>query len=101
MDQNQFPKYTIDGDNDRVDYYRFELTEPKDINLGLRQLDADADLALEDSEGGNIKRSRKSGTANEAIHTTIPEGTYYIRVDAKEEGENEYVLRYGVAEAQR
>ena len=98
LDQNQFPKYTIDGDNDRVDYYRFELTEPKEINLGLRQLDADADLALEDSEGGNIKRSRKSGTANEAIHTTILEGTYYIRVDAKEEGENEYVLRYGVAE---
>ena len=46
QDQPQFPDYALDGDGDRVDYVRFTLTAAKKVSLGLRQLDADADLIL-------------------------------------------------------
>ena len=68
------------------------------MSLGLRQLDYDADLSLEDTQGSTIKASSRSGTANESISRVVLEGVYYIRVAAQEAGENEYVLRHGVAE---
>ena len=68
------------------------------MNLGLRQLDFNADLVLEDGDGDTLKETRKDGTAQEAITATLLEGAYYIRVEAKEQGENEYKLRYGVDE---
>lgn len=46
-----------------------------------------------------IKGSRKEGNGNESITRTLLEGTYYIRAEAQGQGENEYVLSYGVAEA--
>ena len=76
----RYPKYTIDGNGDQVDYFSFSITEPRQVSLGLRQLDFDADLVLEDSEGAVIRDSRKDGTAIEAITQTLLEGTYYIRV---------------------
>ena len=78
----RFPKHIIDGTDDQVDYFSFSLTEPKRVTLGLRQLDFNADLSLEDSQGETIQRSTKRGTANEAITQTLLEGTYFIRVDA-------------------
>ncbi len=95
----KFSKYTINGDDDKVDYYRFTLTEPRKVELALRQLDFNADLLLEDGRGVTIKQSLKSGTTNEWVDGIFSEGTYYIRVEAKEQGENEYVLRYGVKDA--
>ena len=98
LTEAQFPKYTINGDDDQVDYFSFSLTEPKRVSRGLKQLDFDADLVLEDSGGATLRRSQKEGTDNEAITRTMLEGTYYIRVEAQEEGENQYVLKHGVAE---
>ncbi len=98
LGETRYPKFTINGDDDRVDYFSFSLTAPKRVNLGLRQLDFNADLVLEDGDGATLKETRKDGTATEAITATLLEGAYYIRVEAKERGDNEYVLRHGVDE---
>ena len=98
LTETQFSSYTIKGGNDSVDYFKFSITEPKLANLGLRQLDFNADLILEDSEGTALGESRNDGVANEAKVATILEGAYYIRVEAREQGVNQYVLRYGVGE---
>ena len=93
----RFPRNELDGDADRVDYYRFTLTEAKQVGLGLRQLDANAELYLEDAGGNVLHRSTESGTSNEAITETLLAGTYYARVEAVEAGDNRYVFRYGVS----
>ena len=95
----RFPRDSLDGDGDRVDYYRFTLTEAKAVGLGLRQQDANADLYLEDAEGNVLHGSTAAGTANEWVSATVLAGTYYVRVEAKEAGANAHVLRYGVSEA--
>ena len=93
----RFPRGTLDGDADRVDYYRFTLTEAKRVGLGLRQQDADADLYLEDANGNVLYRSTTSGTGNERIAETLLAGTYYLRVESQEAGLNAHVVRYGVS----
>ena len=93
----RFPLNTMDGDGDRIDYYRFTLTEAKEVALGLRQQDANADLFLEDAEGNVLHSSVEAGTANEWIAPTLLAGTYYVRVESQETGSNNYVFRYGVA----
>ncbi len=93
----RFPRGTLDGDGDQVDYYRFTLTEAKRVDLGLRQQDADADMFLEDSDGNEIYDSTVSGTDNEVIAGTLLAGTYYVRVESQETGVNTYVFRYGVS----
>ena len=99
LDGPRFPNASLDGDGDRIDYFRFTLTEAKEVGLGLRQQDADADLFLEDAEGNVLYRSTADGTANEAIYETLLAGTYYVRVEAQEEGSNDFKLRYGVSAA--
>ena len=94
----RFSRHTIKGGNDSVDYFKFSITEPKLVNLGLRQLDFNADLILEDSDGTTLGESRNDGAANEVNVATLLEGTYYIRVEAREKGVNQYMLRYGVGE---
>ena len=93
----RFPHGTVDGSVDRVDYYRFTLTEAKRVGLGLRQQDVDADLYLEDADGTVLYRSTNSGTADEAIGETLLAGTYYVRVESQEAGLNAHVVRYGVS----
>ena len=63
-----------------------------------QQLDANADIFLEDAAGKPRGKSERSGTSNEILTKTRLEGTYYIRVEAQETGENRYSLRYGVEE---
>lgn len=99
LDAPRFPKYSLDGRTDEVDYFRFTLTQPKQVGLALRKLDADADLSLEDASGTVLASSRKDNTDSEWIHRTLLEGVYYIRVQAQEQGSNEYALRYGVSDA--
>ena len=91
------PEYEINGHGDRLDYFRFTLTEPREVSLGLDELDFNADLALEDGEGAVLKESSKEGTADEAITITLLEGTYYVLVEAREVGVNRYKLAHGVA----
>ena len=82
-----------------MDYWRFTLSEARRVGLGLRQQDANADLFLEDAEGNVLYSGTAEGTANEWISQTLPAGTYFVRVEAQEEGANEFKLRYGVSGA--
>ena len=90
-----FPTGTLDGGADKVDYFRFTLTEAKQIGLGLRQQDTNADLFLEDAEGNVLHSSTEAGTASEWIGETLLAGTYYVRIETQEAGQNDYVFRYG------
>ena len=93
----RFLRNSVDGDGDQTDYYQFSLTEAKEVGLGLRRQDANADMFLEDASGTVLYSSTEPGTTNEAITETLLAGTYYVRVQAQEEGENNFVFRYGVA----
>ena len=95
----RFPPGTLDGGADGVAWYRFTLSEAREVALGLRRQDADADLVLEDAEGNVLHSSERSGTANEWMRETLLAGTYYVRVEAQEAGANAYVFRYGVGDA--
>ena len=97
LDGPHFPNASLDGDGDRIDYFRFTLTEAKEVGLGLRQQDADADLFLEDAEGNVLYSSTVDGRANEAINETLLAGTYYVRVEARAAVDNDFRLRYGVS----
>ena len=97
--ETQFPAASLDGSSDSVDYWRFTLSEARRVGLGLRQQDANADLFLEDAEGNVLYSGTEEGTANEWISQTLPAGTYFVRVEAQEEGANEFKLRYGVSAA--
>ena len=92
----RFPDDRIDGGT-RI--WSFTLTEAKVVGLGLRQLDADADLILEDADGNVIAESRREGTSREWISTTLLAGDYRVRVVAQEDGVNDYKFRYGVSAA--
>ena len=95
----QFPAASLDGSSDSVDYWRFTLSEARRVGLGLRQQDANADLFLEDAEGNVLYSGTEEGTASEWISQTLLAGTYFVRVEAQEEGANEFKLRYGVSGA--
>ena len=69
------------------------------MGLGLRRLDADADLVLEDAEGNELHSSRRAGTAKEWLSATLLTGEYFIRAEATEAGANRFKLRYGVGPA--
>ena len=98
LEEPQFENYTLEGEADATDYFKFTLTKPMRITVGLKQLDANADIFLEDASGKPRGKSERSGTSSEMFTKTRLEGTYYIRVDAQETGENQYVLRYSVAD---
>ncbi len=95
----RFPRGALDGGADGVGWYRFTLSEAREVALGLRRQDADADLVLEDAEGHELHSSERSGTTNEWMRETLLAGTYYVRVEAQEAGANAYVFRYGVGDA--
>lgn len=101
LGEPKFPSFSINGDDDDVDYYRFVLTEPKEVELGVRKQDKDADLFLENEFGLVLESSERPDHAHEHISTTLLAGTYYIRVKAQETGINDYVLRYGVSNPDR
>ncbi|MGC8711298.1 MAG: Ig-like domain-containing protein, partial [Leptodesmis sp.] len=70
------------------DYYRFSLLTRSSVDLSLTNLDANADVALLDSEGNLLtvnsvpQRSANSGNLAESINTILDPGTYFIRVTA-------------------
>ena len=88
---------SVDGGTDGTDYFRFTLSEARTVTLNLRKQDANADLHLEDENGTVLQSSTRKGTRNEGIEATLEAGTYYVRVAAREEGDNAYNLRYGAA----
>ena len=76
-------------------YYRLMISENRKVIIHLREQDANADLFLENVDGEVIVSKVKPGTANETISgRTLLAGTYYARIEAKEDARNDYILRY-------
>ena len=46
---------SLDGDDKTTDWFQFTLTASKRVKSGLRQLDADVTMILEDEDGNEIK----------------------------------------------
>ena len=95
----RFANARLGGSRGTAALWRFELSEPRKVGLGLRRLDADADLVLEDAEGNELRSSRRAGTAKEWLSATLLTGEYFIRAEATEAGANRFKLRYGVGPA--
>ena len=97
LPQPAFRPARLAGAAAAVQTYQFTLTAAQAVGLGVRQQDADADLYLTEATGTERGRSEAAGTAPEWIQATLLAGTYTVRVEAREAGENQYVLRYGVS----
>ena len=89
---------TVGTDGDDVDYYRFELSESREVRLGLKLRQGEAELSLEDAEGNVLARSMAVFGQEAAVRTLLP-GTYYVRVESVGSVASEYEFRYGVLEA--
>ena len=81
-----------------VDYFHFWLSHQRVVRLRIRRLDYNADLYLENRQGTVIASSEKTGDQREILNVTLaPTGAdepYYIRVEAREDGRNDYEFRY-------
>ena len=75
-------------------YYRFTLTAPREVRIELRNLTANADLYLEDASGRRLHASENSRIAVDSILAPLNAGTWYIRVDARDNASIGYQLRY-------
>ena len=85
---------TVDTD----DYFHFSLTHRRTVGLRVRRLDYNADLYVEDNDGAVIASSENGGDQKEVLNLTLAatgaNEYYYVRVEAKEDGSNDYQLRY-------
>ena len=96
LQRPQFLVGELDGGAETVNRYRFTISEPKKLGLGLRQQETNADLVLVDAEGAELRAARKAGAANEWITVTLLAGAYEARIEAQEAGVSTYMFRYGV-----
>ena len=89
--------YTADP-ADPVDYFHFSLTAKRDVGLRIRRLDYNADLYIEDNDGTVIASSENTGDSKEVLDVTLAANDagehYYVRIEGKEDGTNEYQFRY-------
>ena len=83
---------------DTVDYYVFTLSERQVLGLGVRDQTIDLDATLEDASGNALMKSwpPPADATVEWLKTTLDAGTYYIRVEAAEDGATEYRIRFGL-----
>lgn len=75
---------TIGGTTDSRDFFKFNLTSRSSLDLTLKKLRANVDVALLDSTRKVIAFSRRADRLSESIKTTLDAGTFYIRLNAKE-----------------
>ena len=92
------PAQTVGTEGDAVDYYRFTLSEAREVRLGLKLRQGEAELSVEDAEGNVLARSMAYAGYEVAVRTLLP-GTYYVRVEAVGAAASEYDFRCGVLEA--
>ncbi|MBC1221479.1 pre-peptidase C-terminal domain-containing protein [Nostoc sp. UCD121] len=75
---SNFSDYVNNVDDN--DFYRFNITSSKLINLTMIPATGNADVELLNSSGGIIISSTNSGTQVDSIVRSLNTGTYYIRV---------------------
>ncbi|MFA6100956.1 MAG: AIDA repeat-containing protein [Victivallaceae bacterium] len=63
-----------------TDVYKMTLTNAGTLNLNLTGLRGDANLALFDGKGKQLKISSAKGSAEENISTALFKGDYYVKV---------------------
>ena len=86
---------------DAVDYYAFTTDGRYTLGLGVRDQSINLDCWLEDADGNTVIQSGPPAdpTKDQSIEwltATIAAGTYYIRVEAMEDGQTDYYLRFGL-----
>ncbi len=97
-----FNGYSLDRKGgDGVDYYTFSTDGRYQLGLGVRGQSIDLLAHLEDADGNEVAVSGppKDPSKDQSIEwllATIAAGTYYIRVEAQEDGETDYYLRFGL-----
>ena len=98
LEGRQAHRDSVDGRNDATDYFRFTLTEAKKVKFKIWRQDADADLYLEDENGRVLASSTLRSAQKDVTVESLQPGTYFVRVAAREDGENSYRLVYRVGE---
>ncbi|MEX0267734.1 S8 family serine peptidase [Leptolyngbyaceae cyanobacterium UHCC 1019] len=83
--------------NDPADLYRFELNDTSDINLLLTELTADADVEILNNLGAVLASSDRSGTTDDSISSTLPAGTYFVRITPFDGGTIDYRLNLDIS----
>ncbi len=83
---------------DSVDYYVFTLSERQELRLGVRDQTINLDATLEDASGDALMESwpPPADATVEWLKPTLDTGTYYIRVEAAEDGATRYRIRFGL-----
>ncbi|GGA29799.1 pre-peptidase C-terminal domain-containing protein [Okeania sp. KiyG1] len=71
------------GSGDRLDFYTFTLDWERNVNISLDELTGNADLFLLNRQGKVIEKSKRGGTNIEKIEENLAAGTYYVRVQAR------------------
>ena len=69
--------------SDRVDLYRFEISQEGTVDIDLTGLSRNVDLLFADESGSLIESSRSGGRASESISADLDPGTYYIGVQSR------------------
>ena len=89
---------------DGVDYYTFTTTARYQLTFGVWRYGPHGNdrihsgVALEDAEGNTIVESSPppEGTPRETLETAIGPGTYYVRVEAMQDGLYGYFIYFGL-----
>ncbi len=71
------------GKKDKRDFYKLTVEEETEIVARLKGLTGNADLYLEPQKGKVIDKSRNGGKRDEEISATLEPGTYYFRVQPR------------------
>ena len=87
----------VRGTDDAVDYFAFSLSESKLVGAGLRSMNRDADIFVEDSSGTVLASSRRVANEQEWLNVTLAAGSYFIRVEAQDPYRIRYTLIMGTA----
>ncbi|HEY9630902.1 MAG TPA: PPC domain-containing protein [Coleofasciculaceae cyanobacterium] len=87
------------GGKDKVDVYRFDLSEKSSVELALGNLKKDASLHLLDGQGNEIDLSDSSGNTGESITKQLGAGTYYVKVETASKSGMRYALEMNTGEA--
>ncbi len=85
-------------DDDLIDYFKFSLSADREVGLRIRRLGFNADLYVEDNSGNVLHSSENTGSAKEVLDIELDATgsgeVYYVRVEGKEAGQNDYTFRY-------
>ena len=87
----------VSGTDDAVDYFAFSLSESKLVGAGLRSMNRDADIFVEDASGTVLASSRRVANEQEWLNVTLAAGSYFIRVEAQDRYRIRYTLIMGTA----